>query len=190
MKAPQIRMTSQFAKIGMQQTLSKLYIEQQHADLSIEQPKATITMETTPSQLTIDQMAAWEQMNLKSTRKTIEEFAHEGMRAVAEGMQRRAIQGDELMNIESDGNPIVSQGEENGHRKQKQLGITFIPEPFSVKIDYEPSELHIDVVIHKPIIEIQTNKPSIDFERGRIDVYLEQYEQLNIDVENLFTDQI
>src|SRR5690625_6355218 len=70
-------MTSQFAKIGMQQTLSKLYIEQQHADLSIEQPKATITMETTPSQLTIDQMAAWEQMNLKSTRKTIEEFAQD-----------------------------------------------------------------------------------------------------------------
>lgn len=190
MKAPQIRMESQFAKIGMNQRMSKIYMQQKKADLTIKQSKATVEMEIIPSKLTIDQTEAWEQMNLKSTARMIEEYAKKGSEAVLEGMARKAEQGDELMRIEKSGNPIVSQAIQNGHRQSKRLGITFIPEPFSVKINYEPSQLHIHVQPNPPIIEAIPNRPEIEFERGQLNIYMEQYEQLHIDVAHLFSETV
>lgn len=188
MKLPQIRMESQLAKIGMNQRMSKLHIKQNPAILTIEQAKASLTMETSPSKLTIDQSQAWEQMNLKSTAKCIAENAEKGINSVAEGMARRAEQGDELMKIEAGGNPIVSQAYTNGHKASKRLGIKFIPEPFSVKIHYEPSDLHIEVETKRPIIYVEVGKPEITFERGQANIYIEQYEQLHIDFVNLFSE--
>ena len=187
LKVPQIRMESQFARIGMNQTMSVLHIEQKQADISIEQPPATLKMETKPGKLAIDQTLAWEQTHLKSTIKHIEDFANEGLRAVAEGIARRAAQGDELMQIEKGGNPIASQAIQNGFRQQKQLGITFMPQPFSVKLHYDPAEVQIDVEPNKPIIDVIPNRPEITFERGNVEIYMEQYEELHIDYVNLFS---
>lgn len=180
-------MESQFAQIGINQSFGVQKIRQPRADLLIEQPQANLTMETTPSKLTIDQTKAWEQMNLMSTARHIETRAQEGLHSVLEGMARRAEQGNELMRIEEDGNPIISQALVNGHSQMKTLGITFIPSPFSVQINYEPSQLYIDVEANRPIIEAQANKPEHIYERGDVEVYMKQYEELQIDFENLFT---
>lgn len=174
----------------MQQNMSRIHIKQEHADLTIEQPKASLQMSTIPSKLTIDQSLAFEQMNLKSVRRAIEEQAELGLESVAEGMARRAGQANELMRIENKGNPLVSQAQTNGHRQQKQLGISFIPQPFSVKIQYEPSQLTIDVEINRPIIEAEQKKPEISFERGQVNIYMEAYQQLHIDFENLFSETV
>lgn len=190
MRIPQIRMESVKAQIGMEQNMSKIYIQQKSADLTIEQPKANLQMSTTPSKLTIDQSLAFEQMNLKSVRKSIEEQADLGLQSISEGMARRAEQGNELMRIENDGNPIVSQAQINGHKQQKQLGISFIPKPFSVKMHYQPSELTIDVETNRPIIQAQQNKPEISFERGQVNIYMERYEHLDIDFVNLFSETV
>lgn len=187
MQIPQIRMESQFAQIGMRQTFGNQQLRQPKADLSIEQPKANLTIETISSKLTIDQSEAWEQMNLMSTARHIEKNAHEGQSSVLEGMARRVEQGNELMRIEQSGNPIASQALVNGHRQMKTLGITFIPAPFSVKMDYEPSHVYINVEVNQPIIHAHPNQPEHHYERGSVDIYMEQYEELHIEVENLFT---
>ena len=184
---PQIRMESKMARIGMEQTNSYLEIEQPKADLSIEQPKAEMTIETKKGKLTIDQTQAWEETNLMSTFRLTEKFAEEGKRATLEGTARRAEQGAQLIDIHKNVNVIAEQAFENGGTPRKQLSIKYIPSPFAVKIHYESAEVFIDIKENKPIIDVQVRKPEITFYRGGVRIFMEQYNELKIDFENLFT---
>ncbi|MDY0408916.1 DUF6470 family protein [Paracerasibacillus soli] len=179
-------MESQFAQIQINQTSGTLTMEQPHATVSIQQPKAEISIETTPSTLTIDQTKAWEDMNLMNILRRTEKNAQEGHQALLEGIGRRAEQGQQLMEIEHNGNPLKEQAIVNGNRPEKSLGITFIPSNFAVQIHYEPAKVSIEARAKQPIIDIKANQPIIQYERGDVSIGMKQYAQLNIDFVNLF----
>lgn len=187
MQLPQIRLTSNMAQIAIKATDGKQEIHQPKASLSIEQPHAEISMQSRLAKLTIDQTQAWEEMNLMSTSKQIQKFAQEGLFAVLEGMERRAQQGLDLMKIEEKGNPIIEQAMMNGHKQMKSISMKYIPSPFSVKFNVEPSQLHINTVINKPIIHATIRQPEHHYERGSVNVYMQQYEELEVDFVNLFS---
>ncbi|WP_164218345.1 DUF6470 family protein [Virgibacillus sp. YIM 98842] len=186
MNIPQIRMQSQMAQIEISQTAAKQYIRQPAAEISIQQPPASLSIQTTPSRLQIDQTQAWEDMNLMHISRLNEKFAKEGLRAVQEGMAKKAAQGRELMMIENEGAPVIEQAMTNSQDPVKQLGINFIPSPFSVKINYQPSDVEIDVQVNKPVIEVERNNPQIHYEPGSVDIRMKQFQELNIDFINLY----
>ncbi|WBX78642.1 DUF6470 family protein [Virgibacillus salarius] len=186
MKFPQLRMHSQMAKIQIEQIHGDQTIRQPKADLSIQQPRAEVTITKTPSKLEIDQTKAFADMNRMSIIKRNEQFAEKGKSAVLEGMGRRAQQGTELMKIERDGDSIVNQAVQNSQSPQKSLGIAFIPSLFSVKVNYQPSKVHIDVKTNKPIIEAKQNKVEHHYKQGEVAVSMKQYQDLTIEVVNLY----
>ncbi|HAQ08201.1 MAG TPA: hypothetical protein DCR24_12025, partial [Bacillus bacterium] len=100
MNIPQIRMESTFAKIGIETSRGELQIEQRHADVNIEQPKAEMMVDRRPPRLTIDQTRAWEDVNLKSVRRMIEDAAQMGYHEVMNTIASKSQEGDELMMIE------------------------------------------------------------------------------------------
>lgn len=188
MQIPQIRMQSQMAHISIQQTSGKQEIQQPEASLSIQQPKAEMSIQTTPSKLQINQTKAWEDMNLMHISKRIEKFANEGLQGASEGTTRRVQQGDALMRIENQGNPIASQAIRNGFDQMKQLGIKFIPSGNAVKINYRPAEVNIDVNTNQPIIQVEAREPEIQFTQGEVNISMQNYQSLQIDFENLFSE--
>lgn len=186
MELPQIRLESQFASIAMRQFPGNQEIRQPKAVMSIHQPRANLSIETTKPKLTIDQTKAWEDMNLMSTGRRIEVTAQEGSHAVLEGMERKAQQGRQLMEIENGGNPIVQQAIINGHDQMKSIGFKYIPSQFSVQFHYEPGEVHIAAQANRPLIDVQIFKPEHHYERGDVEIFMETYQQLNIDYVNLY----
>lgn len=185
MQIPQIRMESQFAKIQINQTNAKLHIQQELPKMLMEQPPAEITIRTTPSRLSIDQTQAWEDMNLMSIRRRNQQFAAEGLRAGQEGIARIVREGNELMKIENGGNTIPVQAKRNYSPPMKELGIKFIPSHFAVKIDYQPSEVHIDATPNKPKIQAQVQAPQFQYEPGRVETSLLQRNNLDISFVNI-----
>ncbi|MBM7570244.1 DUF6470 family protein [Aquibacillus albus] len=185
MQLPQIRLQSQMANIQINQTPAQQSIQQNNAIQTIKQPKADLDIQRTPSKLTIDQTQAWEDMDLKPISRRIEEAAQLGKQAVLKGIARRARQGDELMKIENNGNPIARQAKENGFDEPKQFNIGWIPSAGAVKIDYQPSSVEVNIQPRKPIIESTVQKPNIDYKPGEVDISLKQRNELHIDFINL-----
>jgi hypothetical protein len=185
MNLPQIRLESTFAKIAIETTHPVLEIEQPPAELDLQQPPAEIHIETTPAKLTIDQTKAWEDMDLKHIFRRIEEFAQLGYEDWLEGMARVSQQGDELMRIEDDGNPIAEQAKENSEDPMYEFNIGWVPSHFSVKTYYEPAKVHIDIKVNKPIIKTKINKPIINYTPGKVTTELVQRNSLKIDFDNL-----
>ncbi|MDY0393235.1 DUF6470 family protein [Virgibacillus halophilus] len=185
MHFPRLRMTSQMGKIQIKQLPAIQEIRQPKAELSIRQPKAEVTMHTTPSKLTIDQTQAFEDMNLMNILRRTEKNAMEGQQAFIEGIGRRAEQGKQLMEIEKKGNPISSQAIANSEPADNGLGITFIPSHFSVKIDYAPAKLHMDVKTTQPEIQATPHPVEQVYKPGSVDMGMMQYPSLEIEVEGL-----
>lgn len=190
MHLPQIRMESTFARLGLQIEKPVQRLEQPKADISMQQPKAILQMEMTPGKLSIDQTKAWNDMDLKSVRKRVEEFAQLGYQDCLEGMARRAQQGDELMKIEHKGNVIQAQAKENSERPYKQLHLGWIPSLFSVDIHYEPGTLTLEAEAQNPIVDVQINKPIHDYTPGKVSPYIEEWNSLDIDFVYLFDEKM
>ncbi|MBP2241980.1 hypothetical protein J2Z40_002553 [Cytobacillus eiseniae] len=189
MQLPQIRLQSNFIKIGLNIEQPVQEIEQPKAIQSIEQPKAIVEIKTIPGMLTIDQTKARADMDLKSIAVRIQEFAQNGYSDSLKGIQRRMVQGDELMRIENKGNPLAAQGKENGEKPMKQFNIGWIPSHFSVKLDYEPAKVNIHVEPQKPIINTQVQKPIHNYTPGKTTVEVLERNSLEIDFINLFPEK-
>jgi hypothetical protein len=185
MNLPQIRLESTIAKIDIETTPPVQEIEQPPAELDLQQPPAEIKIETTPAKLTIDQTKAWEDMDLKHIFRRIEEFAQQGYEDWLEGMARVSRQGDELMRNEDGGNPIAEQAKENSEDPMYEFNIGWVPSHFSVKTNFEPAKVHIDVKVNKPINNTKINKPIINYTPGKVTTELAQRNSLKIDFVNL-----
>ncbi|WLD92973.1 DUF6470 family protein [Alkalihalobacillus sp. AL-G] len=181
MQFPQIRMQSKPALIGMKTTEGKQTIEQPRAEQTIRQPEAKMTTNSTAGKLNIDQTQAWNDMNLKNARESIEEFARRGREELLAGIARRAHQGDQMMKIENSGNPIISQAVENMGGGMLEWNIGWIPSVGSVKINYQPGDINIQWQINKPIIEATPKKAHSEYERGSLETFLRQRNSLTID---------
>nr|WP_302328549.1 DUF6470 family protein [Salirhabdus salicampi] len=182
MQFPQLRMESNMAQISIDQKPPIQHIEQPKADISIEQPRAQIKMESGRGKLTIDQSKAWRDMGMFSPVEFMEQYGQNGLHSALEGVARRAMEGDELMRIEQGGNPIAQHGETNSYEPQKEYNIGWIPSHFAVKTHYEPGELHIDVQVNKPIINVNPQKPIHDYTPGTVNTNMKQYASLQIDI--------
>ncbi|WP_102026688.1 DUF6470 family protein [Salirhabdus sp. Marseille-P4669] len=181
MQLPQIRLTSQAAKIDLNITKGKQSLQQPKAEMQLEQPKADVRVETRPSKLTIDQTQAWRELGFKTPLAATLENAQLGRQAVLEGTGRAASEGNQLMKIENGGNPIVSQAFQNAYDPMKEFNIGWIPSHGSVKINYQPSDVIIDIRANKPLINIQAQKPIHYYQPGQVDITMQQYSSLNID---------
>lgn len=164
----------------------KQSIEQPGPDLDLQQPPAELHINRTPSVLSIDQTEARADVDLKSIRRRIEEFAQNGYQEWLNGIARRAQEGNELMRLENGGNPIASIAKQNSKLFPiYDFNIGYVPKTGSVKIDFQPTKLDIQWDIKKPINNTKARKPIIDYQPGTVDIRLKQYQDLQIDFANL-----
>lgn len=180
MQLPQIRIQSIHAKLNLDIQKPNQEISQIPADLQIEQPMAEMNIELTPSRLTIDQTLAWENLDLKGPLKRMDEAAQLGMQASMEAIGEIASKGNELMKIENKGNPIITQVIQLDE-EMFPLDIGSTPSQFSVKVQYDPGDLKIDWKVNKPLINVNINKPTHDYNPGMVSGFVDPYASLQID---------
>jgi hypothetical protein len=183
MKIPRLQIETTRAQLGITTHHAKVDIQQPKAEMTIQQPPAELHIRSTPSKLTIDQTKAREDVELKSIAKRMAEFAQQGQLDLLKGIARRASEGKQLMRIEEKGNAISRIAKQNS-TKEYQFNIGWIPSHGSLKIDYTPKKVDIQVETKKPIIEVQPNKPILHYSPGKVEYMIESYPSLRIDFVN------
>ncbi len=189
MNFPQIRLESTLGQINIANQKAKQDIEQPSAEMSIKQPSATLEIERTPGQLSIDQTKAREDMDLKNISKRIEEFAQRGYEDWLSGLARMSQEGDNLMRIESGGNPIPEHAKINSENPIYEFNIGFVPSANSVKINYQPGDVKLNWKTSKPEIDVKINKPTHNYTPGKVEINMKQWPTLTIDFAGLHVDE-
>lgn len=181
MNIPKLQIQTTKAQIGLNINQPIQKIEQPKADLDLQQPKAKLTIETTKSKLMIDSFEAREDLEMKNTRSRTAEIARKAKQDALEGIARRAEEGNDLMRIENGGNPIAEHAKRRGRQPYTSLGIKFVPQAGSVKINYEPAKVHINVEPQKVINNSKVNKPIHQYTPGSVEVEMLQKPSIKID---------
>ncbi|KAB8139480.1 hypothetical protein F9U64_00155 [Gracilibacillus oryzae] len=185
MQLPQIRIQSQNAMIGLRTNNAQLTIDAAPAKQTIKQPQADLKISTKPGKLTIDQSKALADVGIISTEQSVSKMANEAMQTAVEGSKKKRRQGDMLMKIENGGNPLSQVAKQNGERPMKQFNIGWIPSGDAVKFHYEQAEVDIEARANKPQIDVQPTENKFDYQRGGVDVYLEQKNWIEINFMNV-----
>lgn len=183
MNIAQIRMESTFAKIGIETTQGQLDIQQQNADMTIQQPKAEMMIDRRPPRLTIDQTRAFEDVQLKSVFRMTEDAAQAGYQQAMNAIASKSQEGDDLMMIEHGFTALPAQAQRKADTPPAEITIGWIPSHNSVKINYDPGETNIRWNTQPVKMDVRLNKPMIQFNPGKTNIFLQQRNSLNIDFE-------
>ncbi|WEG11250.1 DUF6470 family protein [Pullulanibacillus sp. KACC 23026] len=181
MQIPQIRLQQTYAQIGLRITQPVMEIEQQPADLSIKQTPAQMDITKTPSHLEIDQEEAWEQLGFKPLSVLTRDAAEDAKQAAVEAVGEIAQEGDQLAHIENKSNTVAAIVSSKANPAPSDSGNGFIPTSELVKINYTPSELHINWKLGETEINVTPHLVKINYTAGKTEVYLRQQPQLKTD---------
>ncbi|WP_282154552.1 DUF6470 family protein [Cytobacillus gottheilii] len=190
MNMPSLQVHQTNASIGINYYQPNMKIQQPKANMHIEQPAATLDIHYRKSELNIDQSEAFADVGQKSAARRTREWAEQAKQMLSAGVARRAREGDQMMQIENGANAFAQISKQKSNPPIKEIGIGFLPKtPFRVKIDYDPGEVDVNFTPHKPRIDVTANKPIIQHESWRAEIYLQQKESFDLEFVNLQMDK-
>ncbi|MFB5085906.1 DUF6470 family protein [Psychrobacillus sp. PGGUH221] len=181
MNFPQLQIRTIDAKLGLNTEDPKQIIRQPKATQHIEQPAAIVEMHTTRGVMKIDSSQARRDIGMIGPLESTKNYASEGRQKVMQGIARRVTEGRQMMDLAHNSNAVASIAKKNTFPTPSNLGIDFIPSIGSVKLDYIPAKLDINVQTQKPTISAQVNKPIHEYTPGSVSGYMLQNPSIEID---------
>lgn len=181
MQFPQIRLQQTYAQIGLRRTEPVQEIQQKPADITYKQTAAKMNIERTPGKFNIDQEEARNELNLKGPAQLSADHAESSRQKGLEAIAQIVAEGDQMAAIENKSNAIHAIATDKNLAPPADFNIAFIPSHGSVKVSYQPTELKIDW--QKGGVEYQVTPAQVEhnYTPGKIEVYLRQMQQLEID---------
>jgi hypothetical protein len=172
--------------IGIRTMPGQLNMKNRAARLEMHQEQAALEIETRRPVLEINQYQVRAQLGYKSTADTTLELSQLGRQKAMEYIASKTEEGNRLKAIEKGGNPIREISIDKAWpQKQKQGGFTPIVGP---DFHATPGE----VIITPPPVGNPTHigyeaeyipgELNIQFNPARVDIYMRQYPEINIDV--------
>ncbi len=190
MNMPYLQVNQTGGQLGINYYQPNMKIQQPQADMRIEQPAAILDINFKKSELHIDQTEAFADVDQKSAARRTREWAEQAKQMLAQGVARRAREGDQMMKIENGGGAVAQISKQKSNPPMKEIGIGYLPKThFRVKIDYNPGEVDINVTPNKPRIDVTPNKPTIQHENWRADIYLQQKDSFDLEIANFQMDK-
>lgn len=173
-------------KLGMQTRPPVQEIEQGGPNsLQIRTQASKLEMHTEQVKVKIDQSACFEESGLKSNASLIREHADYGKHKGLEAIGKIVEQGNQFASIERGIDPIPDQAEYNAFEQfVRDWNIGFIPQS-RPKIDFVGGTVNFRHEPAKVINETQKTKPHINYTRGKVDIYVAQYNKVELSVLDL-----
>ncbi len=148
------------------------------AEVEVTRNKGGLTIQSRPIQLNVDSFEARNSIS-PTARRSIEQLAQIGKQAAYEATARFASEGNMLLNIHLDQNPLAQIAENRMAVNDKQFNIGFLPDK-PVDISWTPPELNINYEIDKLNFDWKTNRAEFEFIPGNIEFTIKNYPEVII----------
>ncbi len=179
MNVSSIEIRQQFAKLGMESKRASLTIEQPRADLSIQTTRPEVSIESPRGELLIDQSRAWDALALGDHLQSMNQIYSAIKNIVMQTIGKIVDEGNQLAAIHNDTNAIADIAQD--------ITIDFFELEFAgyasfdnVDISYTARKPEIEVERGTVNLEAQANKPIINSEPAKLDIYMLQRNSLEI----------
>ncbi|WP_246020210.1 DUF6470 family protein [Lysinibacillus telephonicus] len=183
---PRIQIKTTDTKLDLNIQDSIQIIKQPKADLKIEQPAAIVEINKKDGTLHIDSTQARRDLGYFPMKEVVQKYAQEGRQEMLKGISRRVREGNQMMMTagkHQDGAVFQQIAKQNhGPKRPGPYNIKFVPSVGSVKIDYIPGSVDINIQKRNPEIDAKVNKPIHDYQPGKVTGTIVQRPSIEIDV--------
>ncbi|GIP40986.1 hypothetical protein J31TS4_42660 [Paenibacillus sp. J31TS4] len=176
---PQIQIRQQYAQIGIDADPGTWEMKQPQAALEIQTEPLRLEITSPPGELTIDQSRARAALGLEGNLEWSQKIYSQSKEIALQGVARRAQEGNRMAAIHKGGNVIAEIARESRFRESPMD----VREPASfdnVDIEYVAHKPDIVVIPGQVQIEVQPHRPELSYNRGKLDIYMRQYNSVQI----------
>ncbi|KRE44479.1 DUF6470 family protein [Paenibacillus sp. Soil522] len=179
MQIPQIQIRQQYAQIYIDADIGKQELQQPQATVEREQIKPEQHFTTSRGQLEINQDPAWDALGIGDNLKTMSKIYSMSSEMALRGLARIVENGNRLADIHLGGNPISDMAGD-WQRTYPEFDFRGEASYDNVDITYTPGELTIETTPGRINMNVEVNRPSHHYERGKLDIYMSQYPKVEI----------
>ncbi|MED4586194.1 DUF6470 family protein [Brevibacillus choshinensis] len=188
MQLAKIQMQSTMAQIGFTTRKPELDIQQPQTELNIRQEAAVLEIKQDPGVLSIDSSRAREVMGLRTPLQFSDENFQFAKQQLMSAIGQISEEGDSMRAIEHKGNAIATLAID-------KIGI--VPTPLSapsspdegVDISFQARPVEITVQRRGMKMEPVRKAPVFSYKAGDVNLYMQKYQQLRIEVVGLHVNQ-
>lgn len=188
LKIPQLRITQRMAEIAIDRREGYLKISspQSQFDLNYNNSKqlqvvGDIKIDNPPAKLDIDQTKCLEEVGYRKTKSHIRHLTGQAEQRTWEGIAKIVSEGEFLAQIEKGSNQIVQLAKQKMNDSQKRFAIRSIPSS-SPEINVQTYPIKVQVNQARIQVESSFSYPQVDFKADRLEIYLAQKGELQIDI--------
>ncbi|CAG7633989.1 putative protein YviE [Paenibacillus solanacearum] len=169
---PQIRINQQYSRIGIDTEPGHYEIKQPGPDQQYKTTPSRLEMESPSGELSIDSSKAWDALGIGSNYRLMDTIVSEARRIALQGIARRVEDGNRMADLTNKNDPIP----EFAMRAFDDLDIEYRTSaaPDNVSIQYVARKPNIQFTPATLDIQTKVNAPSIEYVRGKLDIYLAQ----------------
>ena len=177
---PSIQIRQQPARIGFDADIGTL---------EMRQPQAIVEQNTTPSQmelkqpkgeLIIDQSKAWDALMIGSNATLMNHIYSQSKNIALQGIARIVENGNRMADIVNGGNPFAEIAMQEAFQDLELDYVSTPPSISNVEIDYQMNKPIINISKAEVHFDVQIQRPEINYNRGKMEVYLLQHAHVEI----------
>ncbi|KAB3539673.1 hypothetical protein F8154_00535 [Alkaliphilus pronyensis] len=174
-----IQIQTQSALIGINSTNGQLSIKQNNRPMQLRATQGKLYLKSEAPVLLIDQRRCFSEAGLKSTMELSHKYSQKGKMAALEAVAKIASEGKELADIHK-GDALSRQAKRRAMPKERQIVFDMIPKS---RPEIKVIRGEVTGMYEKGEIDVQMNdyKPQINYQRGKLDIYLKQKPSIQIE---------
>jgi len=177
---PFISVQSQKGKIGIHSERGQYEIRRPQPVLNVSSSKPEIIAHNRPGQLNVDNSLTWDALD----GGNIEAFWHRIYSQYKQVAQRNIAQiverGNQMGDLRIKGDPIPSMALDEFIEGAPDLQVFGEASVDNTKFQYIPNDVNIQFIPGKLDVKAQIQRPEINFHRGSVNIYMEQYPKVTI----------
>lgn len=172
--APQIQIQQTYAQLGIDADIGTQHIEQPRPTFEMKQPRAQLEIESPEGRLEVDSSKAWDALGLGGHLNVMNNIYSMAPQIAQQGLARIVEEGNRMADLTNPNNPFAEFAEDwrrtfpefdfRGPAAYNNVSVTFTPGDLSIRASASPVEIHSEV-----------NPPLLSYDRGKLDIYMQQY---------------
>ncbi|MGD9678488.1 MAG: DUF6470 family protein [Vulcanibacillus sp.] len=176
---PQIQIGYSYPKIGLNIDNAKLQVKQNNAEIDTHQEYPKVNISTTPAKINIDQSAAFKALGNFPQLEWLDVITDNYLDTGLNSIKEIAGKGEHFQKVHIYNDPIVE------HAKNDKVDFSaydYVGRAScdNVNIQYQAGSLSMSWSGGDVNMDVQVNKPQLDYVRGKIEIYELQKSKVDV----------
>lgn len=175
---PQIQITQQYAKIGIDADLGRYEMKQPRPTFQMEQQQATMEMRQPSGELEVDQSKAWDALSRTKITVVMDRIYSQARDIAMKGIAKIVEDGNRMAAIHKTSADAIAELASDVRVSFPELQYAGEAAFDNVDVRYTPRRPEVNITPGQIKINTHPNPPEVEYHRGKLDIYMRQYNKV------------